>query len=171
MTLNDAPQVHRLWTESQIRRRMWKDDDVELERTIAMIERSVEFLQTRGVGLWCAYARDEDLLIGFCGFWFLEELRDPLLSFGMSISHSEHGFATEIARAVLRHGFQDLGFPRVLLAVSDARSRRMAKKLGFGSAEFSSNTLVEYHTVDVSCFRDDGSSHRLSRGPQPLLRA
>jgi RimJ/RimL family protein N-acetyltransferase len=133
MQLGDVAAAHALWTERTLRLVLWDDAHVDPAQSQAVIERSVELYQSSGLGLWCAYVREEDLMIGFCGLWTLDGVPEPLLLYGVSSVHAHRGYAPEMLRAFLPHVF-GMGIPRVVMHVPDERNRRLAAKLGFAPA-------------------------------------
>jgi len=170
MTIDDAPGVHALWTEPAMLRRVWEADEVDFAQTLAVVERSIEFFDSRRAGLWCAFLREEDLLIGFGGFWFVDEIVEPALVYGISSLHGHRGLAPEMLRALLRHAFADLGFARVVTN-PDARTLPTVQKLGFvpDRTAVVAGAPVELHGLDVSLLRDEGAPYRLVTAPQPVV--
>lgn len=70
--------------------------------------------------------------IGACGI----DLRDgptPELGYWLGVPYWGRGFATEAARAVIDHGFEDLGYEALQAGarVSNPASRRVLEKCGF----------------------------------------
>ena len=57
--------------------------------------------------------REEESLIGFCGFWFFHEPPKLELLYGISPAHWHKGLATEAARAMMNYGFKELSFQRI----------------------------------------------------------
>jgi ribosomal-protein-alanine N-acetyltransferase len=76
--------------------------------------------------------REEDTLIGFCGFWFFYDPPELQLLYGISPDRWGKGLATEIARAMIRYGFEEHSFDRII-ASADApnlASLRVMEKAG-----------------------------------------
>ncbi len=72
-------------------------------------------------------------IIGSCGFTFLSELSE--IDFGYLFARETwgRGYATEATRAVLRYGFEQLGFEEVTANTVEENhvSRRVLEKIGF----------------------------------------
>jgi RimJ/RimL family protein N-acetyltransferase len=168
MKLEDAPHVHRLWAERAMLRHLWSSDYVSFEQSLAVIERSIESFAIRRAGLWCAYPHDEDLLIGFGGFWFMPQRGEPELVFGVAAARRRLGLGREIVRAVVRHGFDALGYPRILIDVPHARILDLVVRLGF-TPQRPDAGAVQLYCLERGSFRDDGSAYRRLPGPQPLV--
>jgi RimJ/RimL family protein N-acetyltransferase len=84
----------------------------ECEQTI---ERLVERAADRpGYGLLHASLRDGGGFVGGCGLFRLPEGDDIELAYRLPHARWGQGFATEMARAVLAHGFENLGLARIV---------------------------------------------------------
>lgn len=177
MQLADAAAVHRLWTERPMLRWLWLAEYVAPEQTEAVIERSVESFETRGAGLWCAYPRNDDALVGFCGFWFMPYLADPELVLGVGSVHARRGYGRDMAQAMVWHGLEVLRYPRILVDVRNARGAALVESIGFrfervqrleGFAGLE-HYDAHYYAVDAASFRAAGAPPVVVRGPQPLV--
>ena len=71
-------------------------------------------------------------LIGCCGIGSLRE-PDPEVGYWLGVPFWGNGYATEAVRAVLDHGFADLGHAVILggARISNPASRRVLEKCGF----------------------------------------
>jgi RimJ/RimL family protein N-acetyltransferase len=146
--------------------------EVPRAQSLAVIERSLELFAERGAGLWCAFSRQEDVLVGFCGIWFLEPPAEPQLVFGVGSAHARRGYALEMICAVLNYAFDHLGIERVLVEVSNRRTRRLLHSLGLS---FAGNLVIHgveapYYRAERGALASGRVAYRLSRMPQPLLR-
>jgi len=98
------------------------------------------FVETRtrgpyadGLGYWTILERPEQRFIG----WVLLIPRDaegPKIEIGWRLRRAAwgHGYATEAAKDVLRHGFTTLGLEEIVADIdpANAASRRVAEKIG-----------------------------------------
>lgn len=108
--------------------RPWAD----VEEAREWIGRLQASYRARGWSRWAVAERAGGRVVGSCGF-------APLVSgdidFGYLLARDAwgRGYATEVGRAALRHGFERLGFAEVLAGVAPehAASRRVLEKLGF----------------------------------------
>ena len=129
---DDVDDVHRLWREPEVRRYLWDDELISRERAAAVIEESIAAYESGGLGLWGVFRHDEELLVGFCGFWFFHEPPQLQLLYGIAPEHWGRGLATEAARAMMKYGFEELSFERIE-ASADAphlASLRVMEKAG-----------------------------------------
>jgi ribosomal-protein-alanine N-acetyltransferase len=115
---SDLDALHALWTDTQVRRYLW--DDAIIERTLAaeVMRASIATTAAVGFGHWAVCPAAEEDLIGFCGFRPLAETSDIEILYGLLPSHWGRGLATEAAHAMLRFGFEEAGFARVI-AITD----------------------------------------------------
>ena len=142
-------RVSELSTE-RLRLRRWRDDDrdafhalnsdaavmatigpvMDRDRSDAFLDRIEAAFDADGFGLWCADLDGES--IGYVGF-ARPRFRDGIeIGWRLRSEWWGRGYATEAARACLRHGFDDLGFDEVIsfTAVINTRSQRVMERIG-----------------------------------------
>ncbi|MFB3921565.1 MAG: GNAT family N-acetyltransferase [Terriglobia bacterium] len=105
--------------------------------------------QLRGYGLWAAEERSTRTLVGRIGHWNPEGWPGFEVGWMLGRRHWGRGFATEGARAALRHAFTVLNVPHVISLIypDNARSIRLADRLGErleGTAEIAKTRLLVY---------------------------
>jgi ribosomal-protein-alanine N-acetyltransferase len=132
VTMDDLEALHRLWTDPDVRRYLWDGESIPRQLTESLIERSAAQFAARGHGLWLAHDPDSHALIGFCGFWFFREPPQLELLYGVAPAVWSRGLASELATAMLRHGFEVLGFEHITGSTDFANraSARVMEKLG-----------------------------------------
>jgi RimJ/RimL family protein N-acetyltransferase len=89
--------------------------------------------------LWAAVLRENGRYIGYCGVYphFRSAgppvPREGVLGFTLSRAHWNRGLATEVAGALVRFGFGELGLRRIVASVEagNAASVHILEKLGF----------------------------------------
>jgi [ribosomal protein S5]-alanine N-acetyltransferase len=86
----------------------------------------------RGYGRWSVIERDSGRMIGGCGLWWPEGYPRSELTWWIIPTARRHGYALEASRAVVRHGYRELGWPLVETHMDDANdaARGLAEKLG-----------------------------------------
>ncbi|MEO8753397.1 MAG: GNAT family N-acetyltransferase [Casimicrobiaceae bacterium] len=67
-----------------------------------------------GYGLLHASRRDDGYFVGGCGLFPLPDTDDIEIAYRLRHDCWGHGYATEMARAVLEHGFAALQLPRIV---------------------------------------------------------
>ncbi len=106
----------------------------ERKQTIAFIDKVMGW---DGVGIPSQFAvvpRDEDALIGYCGFFYHPEhqIEDIEIGYRLDPDYWNRGLITEAAHAVRDHGFRDWKLSRVISLIhpENIPSRRVAEKNG-----------------------------------------
>jgi RimJ/RimL family protein N-acetyltransferase len=108
----------------------------------------------------------DDALIGICGL-MTKPRQTPEIGYWLGVPYWGHGYATEAARAVIDHAFEDLGLERLEAGarVSNPASRRVLEKCGF---QWSGVTLLRIHAIASSAPVD---RFRLDRGLWASLKS
>ena len=115
----------------------------------AWIERQVESDRREpGHGLWAVVERDSSTAMGYCGLFSFADLGgQPEMELGYRLgrAHWGCGHATEAAIAVRDHGFEALGFARLvsLIDPDNTASIRVAEKAGM---VFEKEVMLEGYT-------------------------
>lgn len=100
------------------------------------IERIEAHFQKHSFGLYAAELRENDAFVGFIGLSVpaFEAHFTPCVEIGwrLSVDHWGRGLASEGARVVLNHAFEDLRLKEVVSFTTPAnvRSRRVMEKIG-----------------------------------------
>jgi RimJ/RimL family protein N-acetyltransferase len=78
--------------------------------------------------------REHDRLVGYCGFFpqIVDDMEELEIGYRVDPAYWGQGIATEAARAVRAHAFNDLHLPRVISLIhpDNIGSRRVAEKNG-----------------------------------------
>lgn len=84
-------------------------------------------------GVWTVCDKTTGQVIGRAGFSNREGYEDPELGFVIGVPWQRQGYATEVCKALLGYGKEELGFEQVqMLVMPENRvSLRLAEKLGF----------------------------------------
>jgi RimJ/RimL family protein N-acetyltransferase len=82
---------------------------------------------------WGVWERESGELVGDCSLHFDKGFDEWELSYGFRRDRWGRGYATEAARACVRHGFDELGLEKIVADVdpANARSARVLEKCGF----------------------------------------
>ena len=112
----DIEPLHRLWIEPGVRRFLWDDEVIPVDRARAVVLDTIEHWASRHCGLWTLVPSADAPLVGFCGFRPAEWAEAPELLFGLSATHWGRGLALEAARAAATYGFDTLHAARIVAA-------------------------------------------------------
>jgi RimJ/RimL family protein N-acetyltransferase len=132
----DADDLHVLFTEPGVRRFLFDD------RVLTRLETQRRVAAACRDGSWTI--RRDGAVVGFASLRPAGGDRELLIA--VSESCWGRGIAFEAAQAVLRHGFDGLGLPRIVASVDlpNQRSHRLMERLGL-----------------VACGESAGPRHRL----------
>lgn len=114
------------------------------EQSDEFVDRMRDHLDRRGWGLWAVEVIETGEFIGFVGLWpagFDPFNSEEQIEIGWRLARSAwgHGFATEAARAALRHAFGVLELSEVVsfTAATNLRSQAVMERLGMSRDRFS----------------------------------
>jgi ribosomal-protein-alanine N-acetyltransferase len=159
--LEDFDPLHTLWTEPGVRRFLFDDKIISREQAAGEINDSIERFEAHGCGLWGARLREGTELIGFCGYRFFHDPPQLQLLYGFHPNHWSRGFATEAARAMIRFGFEQLGFDFVVASADapNSASLRVMEKAGmrFDRRETVNGLDTVYYKLARQDFKPDNS--------------
>jgi RimJ/RimL family protein N-acetyltransferase len=105
----------------------------ERKQTVAFIEKVMEWDRTGIPSQFAVVPRNEDALIGYCGFHHHPEVPGEVeIGYRLHPDYWNRGLITEAARAVRDHGFRDYKLSRVISLIhpDNIPSRRVAEKNG-----------------------------------------
>lgn len=166
-TLNDVDDIHRLWIDPDVRKYLWDDEVISRERAASAIDASIAHFESDGLGLWAVFPHGENRLIGFCGFWFFHDPPQLQLLYGIAPSHWGKGFATEVAKAMIRYGFEKHSFDRIEASadVPNLASLRVMEKAGmhFQKRVCASGLDTVYYVISRGELRADAAPYLLRR--------
>lgn len=124
-------RVYELWTDEGVRRFLFDGRVISRDEARSFVEASVENFGRHGYGLWLAFERDAERLVGFAGLLRSDE-DAPNLIYGVHPDFWGEGYATEASAAVLSYAFKTLALPKIKADVDEANveSARVLEKLG-----------------------------------------
>jgi [ribosomal protein S5]-alanine N-acetyltransferase len=139
----DVEMLRAHWNRAEVRRYLWDDEEVTVERVEAAVRRGLDSRSAFGGGLCCLFV--DHAFVGTCGLLpvfpeldslltdaldpaLLQRVGDaPLVEVLYSLEPAEwgKGYALEAAQALLRHGHGSLGLA-VILGGTDTPNVRSA---------------------------------------------
>ena len=132
-TLDDADAFFEFNKDPEVVKYTGNPPTLSIEEAKEIIERVI-FPQysKNGMGRLAVIKKENQEIIGFCGLKFIEEENETDLGYRFLRSEWGQGYATESAKAVLKHGFEDLGIERIIARVDkrNINSLRVIEKLG-----------------------------------------
>jgi ribosomal-protein-alanine N-acetyltransferase len=129
----DVDALHRLWIDPEVRRYLWDDIVIARERAAGEVEDSIASFDDNGFGMWVVMLSGATEVAGFAGFrLFGKPKTSKELMYGMAPQYWGRGYATELARELLRFGFEQLGEERIWARTDppNTASKRVMEKVG-----------------------------------------
>lgn len=71
---DDATELHHLWTSPGVRRYLWDNEIIPIERAAEAMSTSVALFERHRFGLWAVRLKASAEICGFAGIW---PFRDP----------------------------------------------------------------------------------------------
>lgn len=149
LTVRDVDHLHALLIQPGVRRYLLDDEVIPRERTQAFIDLSLASFAENGYGLWGATMSGRDELIGFCGFWRFHEPPRLELLYGLGDAHCQQGFATEMAVAMLRYGFETLKFDRIEASTDAPNTASVAVMQRAGMTYWKREKTAVYYSISA----------------------
>src|SRR5262249_54763446 len=103
-----------------------------LDDARAIVQRRIDHQERHGFTIWAVIEKATAGLVGACGLKYLDDGPEIEVGYHLARPAWGKGYATEAARACLRHGFDRLGLPRIVAVVDPLNhaSQRVIEKLG-----------------------------------------
>jgi len=149
ITIADLDELHRVWTDPEMRRYIWDGVAISRDDAAQLIARSTDYFEELGFGLWATRFAGEADIIGFCGFWYFRDPPELELIYGLLPLYWGKGLATESARAMIEYGFEILSFESIV-ATTDA-----ANLASTGVMERAGMTFIKRAAIggiDTACY-------------------
>jgi ribosomal-protein-alanine N-acetyltransferase len=160
---DDIGELHRLWGDPGVRKFLWDDRIIPLETAVAVVESSIDSFAAHGFGFWTICFKNDPKLIGFGGLRHFTDdgaaMSEVEILYGVATEHWRKGVATEAARAVLRHGFEEGELAHIYAGADppNAASFRVMEKLGM---KFAPTIVVKgVEAIYYAMSRDDYKIH------------
>lgn len=134
LTLDDAPAYWPLVNNAEILRHVGETPRGSLDEVITVLrERPLADYARHGFGRLAVIERDSGRMIGWCGLKVVPELGDEVdIGYRLLPECWGRGYATEAGRAVIAHGFEQLGLVRIvgMTVAANVDSAHVLQKLG-----------------------------------------
>lgn len=152
----DAGRLHGISNEPAVRRYLWDDEPVSEAAIQDLIHQSLRAFLDDNIGLFGIRLRDDEALLGFCGFLLLEGMDEPEVGYGLTPEFWGAGIATEASRACFRYAFEEVGIRRVIAGADppNVASLRVLEKLGMGPIGYPNPRLPDepYYAISRGDF-------------------
>ena len=151
----DLDTAYILFNDAEVQKYLSKRNKRNRQQLEVLLEKSLNYWQTRGFGMFCVAEKLSGDMIGYCGFQYFDKTTDIEIVFGYLKEFWGQGFATEAARACLKFGFEKLEFERVLAATvpENTASRFVLEKLHMKCEE--NSVHYDMNLLSFSISRED----------------
>jgi RimJ/RimL family protein N-acetyltransferase len=161
----DDAALHELFTQPDVRRYLFDGETISRADAAEVVAKSLALFEEHGCGLWALESREAGALEGVAGYWSLHDQLELL--YALAPGAWGRGLAAEAARALVRFGFEELGFDRVVASTDppNAASLGVMRRAGlaFDRREVVDGLDTIFYEVARPAFRDDGSHYRVRR--------
>lgn len=132
LTANHRHALHALWTLPEVRRYLWDNEIIPLEMVQSIVDESMAAAERNEYGLWMAFEKGKNELIGFTGFWPFFDPPQIQLIYGLAPGVWGKGYATEMGKAMIEYGFERHGYSEIVAATDppNKASVRVMERLG-----------------------------------------
>lgn len=129
--MDDLDDLYLIFGDAEVMKYITGGKPRTRAETETGLRRTIEGWQARGFGLWAVTIKEENTVIGYCGYLFLDGTPEIELAYGMARAHWGKGFATEAACACLRYGFEEMKLDRIVAVVNpqNVPSQRVLENL------------------------------------------
>lgn len=136
-TVEDVEEFYRIYSEPSIVKYMeplYEDPEEEKAYARDYIEQVYAFYN---FGMWTVTEKRSGEVIGRAGIFYREGCELPELGFVIAADRQGQGLATEVCSAILRYGYEELCFDKILAFVQpgNTASHRVCDKLGMRKME------------------------------------
>ena len=140
----DLDDLAHLFSDPDVMRYVGDGKTVNREEADKALQSIIRHWDTHGFGRWAVVDKNTQEFVGFGGLRLL--FGTPEVVYHLATAHWGKGFATELARASLRFGFEEHQFDRIVAIAKpkNAASIHVMEKLGMHYEKHTS-----YYHIDV----------------------
>lgn len=148
-TPSDTDELHRIYSYPDLFKYMSNEKPLFSGQTRALIHSLSDNWRQHNFGVWAIVSKQNQKLIGHCGFKFLENTGEVQIGYLLHPHYWGKGLATEAATAALRYGFEVANFGKIVAIAKPENwaSRCIMEKLGMDykkDAYYYNNNVVYY---------------------------
>ncbi|HEY0430094.1 MAG TPA: GNAT family N-acetyltransferase [Pyrinomonadaceae bacterium] len=134
LRVEDAEDLYRIYSNPETMKFMGQGS-ASVEETRGHIQKHIEkYYNNYGFGLWATLLKENNSLIGRCGLLYedIEGIKDLELAYLLDSNYWGQGLATEVARSIVKIGFDGYNFNRIIALINpqNTASIRVAEKVG-----------------------------------------
>lgn len=130
---SSLPRLAAIWSDPEVTRLLpSRGQPISRSKTEKSIHSFVEHWQSKGYGVWEIVENDTNLMVGYCGLRYLEEIDETEVLYGLDKAYWGRGIATQSVIAAVAYGFEYANLQRIvgLSFPENVASRRVMEKAG-----------------------------------------
>jgi ribosomal-protein-alanine N-acetyltransferase len=163
---DDLETLYRIWSNSDMTRYIRPGWQPTLEDIENYLERTRKRWQERGFSHLAITTKENESLIGYCGFQYVEETPLIELLYGLEPPFWNRGYTTEAARAALRFAYENTELDSII-ALSYPENKgswRVMEKVGMKYEKIAHhyNTDLVYYAITRDEFEHGSAPYVLS---------
>jgi len=134
LTMEDSEALYALYSDPHIRQ-YFPEGVLTYAETVEELDWFIRvYYRQYGFGLWATIFKETGAFIGRCGLlpWTIDRRQEVEVAYLLAKEYWGQGLATEVARGIIRYGFETLGFTRLICLPEpeNLASCRVAEKAG-----------------------------------------
>lgn len=131
-TPDDLEDFYQLRADEEVMRYISSPTATTREGTRERLAQVIQQYDELGFGFYAIVRQSDNRLIGWCGLAPLDTVPEIEIGYGFAPDCWGHGYATEAAQAIIKHGFEDLSLARIVAVAyaENVGSINVMKKLG-----------------------------------------
>ena len=117
----DLEDLYELYRDPEMRR-YYPEGTLTLEETREELEWFLDgHPRHPELGLWATIYKETGQFVGRCGLlpWTIDEKFEVEIAYMIAKSHSRQGLGSEVAKALVRYGFGELGLTRLIALIDE----------------------------------------------------
>jgi RimJ/RimL family protein N-acetyltransferase len=132
MVLTDLDWYEQFAADADVMRYIALEGPLTHEQAVARLARYVRCWDENGLGMFGVRLRDDEMPVGWAGLQPLDGTPEIEVGYAFGRGAWGRGYATEVATAVVRWGFEERALDRIVAVASaeNSGSRRVMDKLG-----------------------------------------
>lgn len=133
----DLDLFHHINTNPFVRQFLWDDTVISRNTSQEILEINQTQFEQSQCGLWKISIKDSSTIIGYTGLWYFFDEPQPQLIYALLPDHSQQGFATEAAQAIIDYAFKELHYTYLIAATDEPHlaSQKVAQRLSMPFVE------------------------------------
>lgn len=131
-TAEDLDWHVKMYADPNVMRFLGRGVTLTQDQTKKSLDWKITFYEKNGFGEGVVLLKETGEPIGHCGFGYLPDRSDIEIAYALTESNWGKGYATEISKAVLEHGFSVLNMKRIVAMVypQNSPSIHVIEKMG-----------------------------------------